>query len=228
MKTPQNIKKILYAILGLIVILSIIFGVYSYFSAQRKYASYSLNEIISLDDKEKIKALEYRIKDLSGQVDKLRDDASDATKYAIYINLAEARLELGKYDLALESLNKIPDTQRNNDRTGIAFVKAFVGRDNIPQAKEQSERNLASFDEDAVIWLQYLELHQDLEKDLLNAKYREAISKVKSNLEIMISYAKFNERIGDKATAIAAWETAINFDAANEGKYREEIARLRQ
>lgn len=228
MNISKNIKSIWYVLLAILLALAIFYGVTEYKKSHRNAASYSLSEIKQMTEEDKLKFLEAQIKELQKQSKGFSNNVGSEVKYSVYIKLAEAQLELGKNQEALDSLNAIPEDKRGNSRVQVGFVRAYKGVGDVAKAKEVSAANLLQYGEDPAVWVAHLEANSDLPNEELNALYRQAIPATKSNLDVMISYAKFSEKIGDKATAVAAWETAINGDPANEGKYREEIARLRQ
>ncbi len=230
--TDQSVKRssksTLYGIIALLLIVGTIFGFREYQSNKNPDERLTLNDITKLKDEERIKALEDRVKELADQAKQLKDDAESGAKYTAYIQLAEAQLELDKFPEAMESLNKIPEDQKNNSRVASAYVRAYYGIGDAPKAKNLSSVNILQYPEEPSVWLAHFEVNPDLPKEELNSLYRQAIPATKSNIDIMISYARFCERIGDKATAIAAWETAVNVDSGNAAKYQAEIDRLKQ
>ncbi len=228
MNTPKNIKTIIYTVIGVLIVLGAFYAVNEYQKNNQPPKPLTLREIIQLNESDRIKALEERTKELIDEVSNLADTTEAGIKYAAYIQLAEAQIELGKYNEALESLGKIPEDKKGNSRTDAALIRAYKGIGDAVKARELSANSIAVYDEDPAVWLAHLQANDSLPNEELKALYLQAVSKTKSNIDIMISYAKFSEKIGDKVTAVAAWETAANVDPANEGKYREEISRLRQ
>jgi tetratricopeptide (TPR) repeat protein len=226
MNTSKNTKSILYLVLAVLIIFGIVYTATHY--KNKDAANLSLSEINKLNEKQRIEALEAQVKDLQNQAQSLASDAADETKYGLYIKLAEAQLELGKNQEAVDTLNKIPADKQTNSRTAIAFIRAYKGVGDNAKAKEMAAKNLLLYDEVPEIWVAYLDLNQDLPVDQLKALYAKAIPATKSNVDVMISYAHFSEKIGDKANAIAAWETARNVDPNNAAQYESEMARLKQ
>ncbi len=232
--TPQNTsqepsnrsKGWIYGIIAILIVAGLI---WAFNQGDRKApGDYTFDEIKSLPSEEQQKAFENKVSDLQERLKNLAQDAGEQAKYRILIGLAEAQVELGRWQDALNSLDQIPEGQKRNPPVLKAYALAYKGLGQNDKAVESFRNALAEDNTNAEIWLAYLESSTGLPNDQLNALYRGAIAATKSQLDIMISYAKFSERIGDKATAIAAWETAINHDPGNEAKYREEINRLRQ
>ncbi len=221
-------KRVLIKFGYMILAIALVFAIYHFTNNRIDTSDYSLEEINSLEDKQRITALEKRESELSEQISRFSGETDSLDRYASYISLAEVRLDLAKYDAVIEALNNIPEDRKEHDRVYMAYARAYQGLGNSDLAKENANKAIEYDDTDIKTWLLLLDVSQDLPTDQLNNLYRRAIPETKSNLDIMISYAKFCERIGDKATAIAAWETAINHDPANESKYREEISRLNQ
>lgn len=224
----NNAKKSIYIIIGLLLVLAVVFGAYSYFNNNNDNPDLSLQEILALDEQQRKEALEKQVNDLKNEAESLAESAESGTKFAILIRLAEAQIAIGKYDESIETLNKIPEDKKDTSRTPIAYARAYKGKGDIAMAKENINKALAIDNELPEIVLLNLELNQDLPNDQLDALYRDAIVKTKSNVDVMVSYARFSERIGNKDQAVAAWETAINGNPSKESEYRAEIARLRQ
>lgn len=227
MNIPNNIKTIAYAVLAILVGLVVFYGLTKYQENNKPPERLTLRDITQLSEQDRIKALEERTSELLGQVKDLAVNAESGAKYTVYIQLVEAQLELGKYAEAMDTLNKIPEDKRASSRYAAANVRAHKGVGDLAKAKELSAANIVLYEEDSLVWLAHLEVNNDLPNDQLKALYLKAIPATKSNVDVMISYAKFSEKIGDKATAIAAWETARNVDPDNAGKYESEITRLR-
>lgn len=228
MNIPKNTKTILYAALAILIVAGLGYAVYSKQQSKNDVLNLTPTEIAQLNEKERKAALEAQLKDLEKRATELPADADRGDKFTVYIQLAEVRNSLGMYDEALAALDQIKEERANNTRVLATYASVFKNKGDIVQAKDRIIKALVIDDELPQSWVMYLELHNDLPNDQLEAKYREAIAKTKSNVDVMVSFAKFAEKIGNKDLAVAAWETAINGDPSNETKYREEIARLRK
>jgi tetratricopeptide (TPR) repeat protein len=234
MNTSQNTKRIISIIIAILILGGVAYAVQTN-SNKKKPVDYTLDEIKALDlEKQKsileaqVKELESRIKGFTPGNDPGPDREHEIAKYRVYIKLAEAQIELGRFQPALDALNNIPEGQKNNPPVYRAYALAYKGLSQKDKALETIKSALAEDPSNVELWLINLELNSDLPNDQFKALYLEAITKTKSNLEIMKSYAAFSERIGDKDSAIAAWETAINMDPDNTAKYQAEIDRLKK
>jgi tetratricopeptide (TPR) repeat protein len=228
MNITKNTRTILYIAIAVLIAVGAGYAYNQYQEDKNRLANLSVNEINELNEKERREALESRIKVLEDQVAGFGSNVDVSDKYITLISLAETRLELENYSGAISALDSIPEEKKTNSRVNLAYGKAYFGVGEKQKAKEAIERAKELDDTDPNMWLAYLNINSDYPTEQLNGLYREAISKTKSNLEIMISYAKFSEKIGDKTTAIAAWETAANVNPEKEADYRAEISRLRQ
>lgn len=230
MNISENTKKVVYGVVALAVLVGIIFGFSKRSAKPDNLSDYSVSQLrdSGLTDDQKQEALKNKLSEFQGVVSNLPQDANSSDKYSAYIVLSEVQIALEMYDEALKSLESIPEDKRNSKRAYYQFAQIYKAKNDLFKAMEYSLKAIERDSGDVPSWLLYIDSASNLTNEELNTKYREAIAATKSNIEIMISYAKFSERIGDKATAIAAWETAANVDPANEGKYREEITRLRQ
>lgn len=230
MNISEKNKKILYWVLGLLVIALVIYGISMKSNKVDDISEYSVSQLegSDLNEEQRKEALNKKLAEYQEVVNQLPQDANSSDKYSAYIVLSEVQIALGKYDEALKSLESIPEDKRNSKRAYYQFAQIYKSKNDLYKVLENANLALERDDSDVPTWLVYLDSASSLSNEELNLKYREAIAKTKSNIDIMISYAKFSEKIGDKATAVAAWETAVNVDPSNEAKYREEISRLRQ
>ncbi len=229
MNTQNNSKKIAYSVLAIILLATIFYGISKYTNKSGDDISeYSVSQLNELGEAQRKKALENKLKEYENNVANLAPDANSSDKYSAYIVLSDAQIALGLYDESLKSLESIPEDKRNSKRAYYQFAQIYKAKNDLFKAMEYANLALEKDSSDVPSWLLYLDSASNLNNQELDAKYRQAIPATKSNKDIMISYAKFSERIGDKATAIAAWETALNGDPANASTYEAEIARLRQ
>lgn len=222
-----NTKSIVYIIIAILVVAGAIFAFTNHKREQQRIADLSINDIKKLNEEEQKRALEARVKELERQVTELSVDTDASGKYTAYISLAEARLELKNYSGAISALDSIPEEKKTNSRVLLAYGIAYKGTGENDKAKEHIDKSLSLDDTIPQPWLAKIELNADLPNDQIDAMYREAIAKTKSNVDVMVSYARFAEKIGNKDLAVAAWETAINVNSEKEAEYRAEIARLR-
>lgn len=229
---PNKPKSWVYGILAILIIGGIIFAVNQ--GERKAPGDYSFDEIMSMPAEKQKSAFEAQVNDLEKRLTKLTQGTGDEAqityenaKHRIYIKMAEAQNQLGRYQDALNSLNNIPESQKNNPDVLKAYALAYKGLGQNDQAIEFFKKAFEEDNTNVEVWLAYLDSSANLPNEELNALYRQAIPATKSNVDVMISYAKFSEKIGDKATAIAAWETARNVDPGNAAKYEQEIARLR-
>jgi cytochrome c-type biogenesis protein CcmH/NrfG len=225
----NKLKKYLYILLAIVIVAASGYGAFRHFNKQKNPADYSLQDLNKLTDQQRIKALEDQVNELQAETQQLTKDAAEDVKYPIYIKLAEAQIALGKFKEALDSLNAIPQEPKlKNTRMLVDYAQAYKGAGDAAKALDSANRALAVDDTNATAWLILLESPSKYDNTQMNNLYREAIAKTKSNLDIIISYAHFSERIGDKATAIAAWETARNINPDKAADYEKEMARLKE
>lgn len=228
-KTPLFKRKYFKIVIILIVILIAggLFVGWNVYSENQIASHGSIEEINGISGAKRIRILEKREKIYEEKVANWPPNVQISDRYMLYIQLADTRNLLGKYQAAIDALKPIDYEKSNNTRLWAAFTVAYQALGDIANAKITARKALDIDDERADLWTPFLSLSADLPNDQLKALYLQAITKTKSNVDVMISYAKFSEKIGDKATAIAAWETARNVDPDNASKYESEIARLR-
>lgn len=228
----KNIKNAVTLVVAIILIGGIWYLIFH--GSKKPATDYKASEIkmLSPEDQKKIweqqeKSFESDIKGLTKGANQTDRDF-EITKYRLYIKLAEAQNGLGRYEDALKSLNNIPDSQKSNPSVLDAYAVAYHGSGQRDKALESVKNALLEDNTDVKAWLLNIDFNGDLPNDKLKALYLQAITATKSNVDIMISYAKFSEKAGDNATAIAAWETARNVDQVNADKYNSEIQRLQK
>jgi predicted negative regulator of RcsB-dependent stress response len=224
----NNSKKVIYVIIAILVIAGLAFAIKQYQNKQQEIANTALKDIVNLPEKERIKALEAQVDELKNQAKNFAQDADAGTKYTVLIRLAEAQIQLDKFQEGLDTLNSIEEGKRGNSRVKLDYGLAYKGLNDTGKANEFLKQSIDMDDTNPQAWLPYLEANNDLPNDQLKAMYLQAIAGTKSNPEIMVSYAKFSEKIGDKATAIAAYETARNGNPEKTDEYNNEIQRLKQ
>jgi tetratricopeptide (TPR) repeat protein len=222
-KTALSRAIILLAILGLIV------GGFIYQQQQEKRQAleYSPAEIEQLDESKRKEVLETQLQDLEQKARKLTSDATISDKFVVYIQLAEVRTALGKFAEAINALDQVREERSGNSRLWTEYAKAYRGLGDSGKAKESIQQALNVDDELPLTWQLYLEINSDLPDQQLDALYVTALQKTKNDLDLVISYAKFLEKIGNIERAVAYWETARNVDPARSADYEKEISRLR-
>lgn len=214
-------------VIGLIAVAIIAGGAYWYFQGQKLSDNLTLQEIEKLGPDEQRIELEKQLKEYEERAAKLSADANISDKYLVYIRLAELQNRLQKYGGAIESVDKIAEQRQDNSRIWYSYAVSYQGLDNFPKAKENIQKALAISDVTPEYWIVYLEISQDLPSADLEKLYVEAVAKTANDLEIVKSYARFLEKIGNKEKAIGYWETARNINPDGAGEYDAEIARLR-
>lgn len=212
---------------GLVAVAVIVGAAYWYIQNQGTFNDLTLQEIEKLGPDEQRIELEKQLKDYEQRAANLPADATISNKYLVYIKLAELQNRLEKYGDAIASIDKIAEQRQDNSRIWYSYAVSYQGIRNIPKAKENIQKALAISDETPEYWQVYLDVSQDIPAGDLEKLYAEAVAKTANDLEIVKSYARFLEKIGNKEKAIGYWETARNINPDGAGEYDAEIARLR-
>jgi tetratricopeptide (TPR) repeat protein len=215
----MSMKNIILILIAILAVIGVIAGVVLHQRNIKHGADYNRSEIKNLPDDQRKKELEAKVKDLTAQAEK---DGS----YTTLIQLAEANNDLGNYQGMVDVLNRIPQNQQNN-RVWADYALAYKGMGDNAKAQGNIEKALVIDDGIADYWVIYFDVVSGVPADQLDAKYQKALIATKNDLRLVISYAKFLEKNGNIAKAVAYWETARNTDPAHASDYEKEIARLR-
>ncbi len=226
-KRPNYLKKIIPAVLAIIVLGVVYMGATQWNKNHRPSSDYKLNEIDRLQAEEQKRILEDQLADYEKRASDLKSDATVSDKYTVYIKLAELQNRLGKYQEAINSVDKIANDNQGNSRIWTTYATSFMGLGNSGQALDRAGKALTIDDESPEAWRIMIALSQNIDQVELNTMYVKALTKTNNDIEIVKSYARFLEKTGDIAKAVAYWETARNVDPANAEEYTKEITRLR-
>jgi tetratricopeptide (TPR) repeat protein len=172
--------------------------------------------------------LEAQVADLEDQVKKLSAATSAADRDLVYLKLASAKYQLGDHDAAIAALDQIIAENQNNARVWALYAVIYKDKGDLEKAREKVKRAVDLEPENEGHWLMYLDLSRDRGNDSLRLLYEEALNKTGNNIAIVIAYARFLEKIGDKPGAIAQWQKAAQINQAEKGAYEGEIKRLQE
>jgi tetratricopeptide (TPR) repeat protein len=226
-KRPDYLKKIILAVVAIIILGAVYVGATQWNKNNRPSSDYKLNEIDRLEAEEQKRILEDQLADYEKRAADLKTDATASDKYTVYIKLAELQNRLGKFQDAINSVDKIAGDNQGNSRIWVTYANSYKGLGNNGQAIDRAGKALSIDDENVDAWRIMIELSQNTDQAALNDLYMKALPKTNNDIEIVKSYARFLEKTGDIAKAVAYWETARNVDPANAEEYNKEITRLR-
>ena len=171
--------------------------------------------------------LESQIAGFTEQLKKLDGNEFVDQRNSLYYKMASAQAKLGLYEDALGTLDKIPSDSKQD--TQIWALKTNIYRDMGDKAKAlEAANNALQLDrENPAYWLAVIELstgNNDEKKKI----YEDALNLTQNNIDVVVSYAKFLESMGDKPGAILFWQKAAQIDEKDKATYDAEIARLGQ
>lgn len=221
--------KILGIIIALVILGALFVGAVELSKRNRPSSDYKLSEIGGLEDNLQKRVLEGQLKDLQAQAEALpsKQGVTRADRFVVYAKMADIQNMLGLHNEAIASLDVIKAENVNNTRIWSAYATAYQNTNRNSEAKTAIQ-NAVNLDSGvAEYWVQYFTIFSDLPNDQMDAKYTEALKGTTNNIEIVKSYARFLEKVGNKEKAIIYWETARNVDPNNAGEYEKEISRLR-
>lgn len=226
-------KKAILAVLAVAVLAGVAVGVGH---LQKKQAEQQKAKTVSTtgakkeidNTTEEEKVLRAQAENYQAQIDKLPGSAPAEDKVDLYLKLAGAQYRLGQYDNALKSLNTIKGDNPTNHRMWTLYTNIYWDKADFAEARAASERALDIDRENPQSWLAFIELQEDQSKENLDKRYNDAIDRTDSAIEVVVAYAKFLEKQGDKPGAVAQWQKAAEILPTKKAEYDAEIARLQQ
>lgn len=232
-QNQANTKKVIYTVLIVLVIAGAVLGYEklrqkkeSDRKAQTASVTGAKKEIDTTQEERKV--LEAQVADYKAKIEKLPKDASAEEKTGLYTKLAAAQYKLGDYKDAIASLDAIITDNASNHRIWTMYTNIYWDMQDFAKAREASEKALNLDRENPQSWLAFIELQDNQEKTYIDSMYQDALKKTDKDLDVVIAYAKFLEKVGDKQGAITQWETAGKINIKNKSEYEAQIGRLQQ
>ncbi len=229
----NSTKKVVYTVLIVLVLAGAVLGYEKLRQKQeqdRKAKTASVTgakkEIDTTQEERKV--LEAQVSDYKVKIDRLPKDVSAEERSGLYIKLAAAQYKLGDYKDAINSLDAIIADNASNHRVWTMYTNIYWDMQDFVKAREASEKALDLDRENPQSWLAFIELQDNQEKSYIDSLYQDAIKRTDKNIDVVVAYAKFLEKAGDKQGAIAQWEEAGKINIKKKTEYQAEIGRLQQ
>lgn len=154
-----------------------------------------------------------------------------AIKYSsAYVYLAQQYFGMGKLQKSKElfelALQKDPSSQGAVE----GLVLTLLAAGDKTSANKLLENFLKNYPKSVNVWLQYFEISASLNKSNqeIAISYEKALAETDRNINIITSFAGFEERAGNIEKAIALWQEAGEKYQSNVQIYENEINRLKQ
>jgi tetratricopeptide (TPR) repeat protein len=173
-------------------------------------------------------ALEADINKLNEQIKGFTDQTPAADKYKAYLQLSALYHRLGKYDEAISALDKIIEANKDKARLWIAYALIYKDKGDLEKAATNSKKALDLNIDNPQYWVVYLETEADLSNVEREAKFKEAAEKTENHEDVLVSYAKFLEKIGNKQGAIEQYTKAGETNQQRKSEFDAEIERLKK
>jgi tetratricopeptide (TPR) repeat protein len=225
-------RKYMYIVAAIIIVIIVVLLVKNKGGNHTTTTSDGQNQIVTervtnLSSQER-QLLESQMAGYVEQLKKLDGDQFKEQRDGINYKLAGIEYKLGKYQDSLDTLNKI--STESKQQAQIWALKTNIYRDMGDNAKAlDAANNALKLDrESPKFWLAVIDLSTDKSNDEQKHQYEEALKLTQNDIDVVVSYAKFLEKIGDKPGAISFWQKAGQFDDKNKANYDAEIKRLQQ
>jgi tetratricopeptide (TPR) repeat protein len=225
----SNSRKYIYAVIGLIILIIIILLVRNNDSKTTTLedGTQIIKEQLTNLSAEERQLLESQIAGFNEQLKSLDGDKFVDEKNSLYYKLASAQSKLGKYEDALSTLDKISSDNKIQARIWALRTNIYRDMGDKGKALEAANNALQLDRENPAYWLAAIEF-STANNDEKKKQYEEALKLTQNDIDIVVSYAKFLESIGDKPGAILFWQKAGQTDEKNKAKYDAEVSRLQQ
>ncbi len=171
-------------------------------------------------------SLSKKLSSLFEDIKKYTDKTTQEDKDKDNLQIASIQHSLGSYQEALASLGKISAEYKNRARVNLNYALIYKDMGDLAKAAEYAKKALDADQDNQQIWVVYLETEQNLNNGERDAKYHEALEKTKNHENVLVSYAKFLELLGNKEVAIEQYKKAGEINQTRKAEFDAEIARL--
>lgn len=178
---------------------------------------------------ERKKILQAEMEGIETQIKNLDGDGLSGERDKLYTRLAGVKNQLGDFDGAVKELNKVSGEYKDKTaRVWAYYIMAYRGMGEKAKGLEAANKALSLDAENPEYFLSQIEFTEGKSNDELKSMYEQALKKTDESIEVVVSYARFLESIGDKPGAILYWTKAGEVNNSNKAKYDAEITRLNQ
>src|SRR6185503_4071899 len=156
--------------------------------------------------------------------------STDQDKSNFYQDKGLALASLGRSDEAKQAYAESIRLNPNNAGAYSGLFALQVNTEDFDGA-QQSIRKAIELEPTSTRWKKYIAFSQEqlnASDEAINTLYQDSLRSVKNNKELITSYARFLEEIGNKPAAIEQWKKAIEIDAEHKAKYEAEMTRLQE
>jgi tetratricopeptide (TPR) repeat protein len=179
----------------------------------------------AISEEEK-QSLEAQVKNLETQIKDLPENAEVGQRYKLYRQLAGAKYRLGKYSEAISALDKIASENQNNSAMWSLYTIIYADMGDLGKARGTARRAADTDKANPNNWLAYIELSTEQDVKTLDDIYQEALASADPPTDIVVDYAGFLEKTGNKDRAIQQWQRAGQLNPSGKASYDANIARL--
>lgn len=203
-------RKQILIIIALIVVLAVAF-----FVVQKKdgaeYVEFPESIILSVDvniDEDSRDFWEEKIEEYKIELEK--EDLTNPDRISYLVALASNYESLGKYDLMLEAITEASVLATDSQAVQKTYSQMLYRAKDYSQALLVADLAINLKQDKPLPWLWRLELEEQLLKKKKNAieLYEKALNFTAHDIDIMIAYAEFLERIEKPEMAVAVWKDA--------------------
>jgi len=177
---------------------------------------------------EERKAQEERATEAENTIKGFTATSTTEDRYNAYIKLAGAKYRLGEHTASIAALDKIRDENPNKARIWTQYTLTYNDMGETDKARESLKKALELDATNPQHLLLNIQLNPDQSKEALDKMYVEALQKSDNYIDVVIAYAQFQEKNGDKVKAVEYWNKAKTINASGAAQYDAEISRLQK
>lgn len=233
-KQPKQPKKFLWIAIIIIVLGA---GIGAYFYSQKSAQAPVVtneNKVVFREEKpaltdDRKKVLEAEAEGAKAQLNSLTGANFAEDRDKLNTKLAGIEIQLQRYQSGLDYLEKVSSGyQDKTARVWAYYIMAYRGMNDSEKGLTATNKALSLDSTNPDYLLSQIEFSVGKSTDEYKAMYDSAIKASEDDVEVIVSYARYLESVGDKAGAIAEWQRAGEVHASGKATYDSEIARLNQ
>lgn len=146
-----------------------------------------------------------------------------------YIYLGQQYYGLGELELSKEMYEQAAQSDSKNEQALVALALTLSEGKDLYGAQVALDKALEIKPQDADIWLRSIQLRVQTGSSAgdIEQLYKQALEATGRKIDVITSYARFEEEQGKGDAAVALWQEAVQKNPISASVYEAEIARLK-
>ncbi len=173
-----------------------------------------------------------RIKKAQENLDSLKETDKSYKTQAVndYIYLAEQSFGLGLLEQSKNYYYKVLNLDLNNEAALVGLAVVYNDAGKYQEALNNLDIAIKINPKNYNLWVQYIGIKKasGVSNERLTEIYNDALKATERYPDILTSFAKFQEEIGNISQAIALWQEVSKVNPSGASLYKQEITRLQK